>query len=97
MHDIILYTNILNNKIYNIYDELYKLNLIKTPIIFTNKSNILIDKNICIFHTKYIFNQHYDIILSDSSATNFLSKRCSKLITYYNNTINDIISKIGEK
>lgn len=95
MRNIALYTNNLNNHIYEIYNKLYTKHIIEQPIIYTNKCSITTDMNIPIFYTKYIFNQHYDIIISDTVDVN---KSCDKIILYNpNDTIDSILEKINKE
>lgn len=98
MYSIALYSNILTEKIYNIYMKLYFAGLVSQPIIYTNSCRIPTQGNIPIFYVKYIFNKHYDIIIADmESRTDTINMVCDKLVIVPNNsTAEDIINKIQE-
>jgi len=98
MYNIVLYVNTLNESAYKLYMQLYSSGLINYPMIYTNKCAISTHMNIPIFYSKYIFNQHYNIIISDeSSHTENIVNMCDKLVILKDNdSIDDIIQKIQE-
>lgn len=98
MYSIALYSNILTEKLYHIYTKLYFCGLISEPIIYTNSCRIITNASIPIFYTKYIFEKHYDIILSDiESKTDSINNMCDKLLIIQDNsTVDDVVNTIQE-
>lgn len=98
MYSIALYSNTLTEKLYDIYMKLYFAGLVSQPIIYTNSCRIPTKSDIPIFYVKYIFNKHYDIIISDmESKTDNINKMCDKLIIVQDDsTVESIKNRIQE-
>lgn len=78
--------------------QMYSNGVVDKPIIYANKCPIATQMHIPIFYTKYIFNQQYDIIISDVVIDDpKIDNMCRKVIYIDNETTTEtIMSKIQE-
>lgn len=98
-----VFSILLDNRLYEIYHQLYNEKYLMYPLIYTNNIRYYIHNNIPVLHTKFLFNQTYNHIITDNQSVNILKKTfrqdCGNLLVYEEdfNNCESLCSRLGIK